>query len=368
MKNAKLIILLFLCVIFWEASVLATPAPVNSSEERQKINSSGDHIEPSLDVCLQDIGDSNKKRVMTYKIVVNNTGQAKLKNVRAFYLLPKNASYIKSNCSRLNRIDPDRSYYPQLCFPRFIDQKENGINLTWNLGTFLPDDSMMIFLIVEAREGSVNPQKVRVIASGYFINRTYQTMLERVNCIEAYKTPIESASKQSSNKSERLAPTVEANIFLINIGNSDNNLRAVTYLIDIENIGEAILRNVTVTDTTSSDASFIESSCQRAKQFSFTGMPIFQADSYDIRNISIRTQDRTNISWNLGTLLPNELARITFTIRMREGAFDPLDTQVYVAGNLMGQTWLSQRIEKASVKLWRRTRAAELQGIRGAAA
>jgi uncharacterized repeat protein (TIGR01451 family) len=333
---------------------------IDSDERKQRI-SSPEVIGPSLDVELQKIRDlGNNKRALTYAIIVKNTGETILKNVNVIDYLPTNIRYIESSCFRATRKNPAGNliFEREICPPLSQDLRKFGTDVKWNLGKFMPDDVSKISLVVEVREGANDPQKVHVFASGDFLSHTYSTEFKGdVNWTKytsnmVSQKPIKNVFANLSRKQETSNPPIKTKKYLIMIKDAENYKRAVTYLIEIRNVGETILKNVKVIDTLDANASLINCSCQKAERFSLTGKPNFIPDVCNIRVNSTNVEGNTNVTWNLGVLVPNELFRIGFVIEMREGAFDPLDNQVYATGEFMGKTYSYQDPGRTSSDMW----------------
>jgi uncharacterized repeat protein (TIGR01451 family) len=146
----------------------------------------------------------------------------------------------------------------------------------------------------------------------------------------------------SDSKAIEKGAAIQIEKYLISIDDAiAKRNRSMTYLIEVINTGETLLKNVTIIDFLPAKMVFRNARCERGFPMHPKGEPDFKRDlSACNENVINITKNATNeVIFQVGRMDLGEVMRIKLTAEVREGAADPLSNRATARGYFMNKAY-----------------------------
>lgn len=267
-------------------------------EKYANINISKDVIKAS------STSDNN----VTYLIKINNTGEIELKNVAVVDSLPPGMKYIDSKYK-----DSDDKFLLR-CLD--IGEKGETNNVTWNLGNLSTSQEKVIELNVSKITRNANEWGYKIYAEG-------QALKNHIN-----DTEIGNASS-ARNGLTIGGPALSVTMALKDINGVKSGGNKTVYQIDVENIGDSSLDNVTIYDTLPKNTRFLG---QRYERRNKEGK---RSEDFSC-NLSLEEDSRETsaVRWIFGNMGKGDIVKIILNVGINSN-FNPLNSSVRATGEFL---------------------------------
>jgi uncharacterized repeat protein (TIGR01451 family) len=280
-------------------------------EKYAKINISATVIDAS------NISDDN----ITYLIKVNNPGEFELKDVMVVDSLPVGMKYQDSHY-----MDSKEAFLLR-CLG--IDGNGTINNITWSLGNLQTNEEKVIELRVSKKEQESNEWDYKMYvqgrAIGMYVNDTEignESSVRNGLMIAGPALSLKKSLKEVYGAEKR---NIEKPLQIGSVGNGNRTV----YHIEAENIGDTVLRNVTIIDIMPNNMQFLGQSFSKTTDDT-TSTGNFSCDF----SLKDGIGGAKEIEWKVGDLEKGAVVKINLIVGI-ESNLNPLNNSVLAMGEFL---------------------------------